>query len=77
VLYLNSNLLETGGTQNADGSITGGNKVLAMHRAMNIINWQKHGTSNKVRVLTQIVPFMNAYIQGMDTLIRAMRGEGY
>ena len=69
-------LLETGGIENADGSITGGNKVLAMDRAMNIIHWQKRGTSNKVRVLTQVVPFLNAYIQGMDTLIRAMRGEG-
>ena len=69
-------LLETGGVENVDGSITGGNKVLAMDRAMNIIHWQKHGTSNKLRVLTQVVPFLNAYIQGMDTLIRAMRGEG-
>lgn len=69
-------LLETGGVENADGSITGGNKVLAMDRAMNIIHWQKRGTSNKVRVLSQVVPFLNAYIQGMDTLIRAMRGEG-
>ena len=68
-------LLETGGTQNPDGSITGGNKVLAAHRAMDIINWQKHGTSGKFRILSQIVPFMNAYIQGMDVLIGAMRGE--
>ena len=69
-------LLETGGAENADGSITGGNKVLAMDRAMNIIHWQKRGTSNKIKVLSQVVPFLNAYIQGMDTLIRAMRGEG-
>ena len=68
-------LLETGGTQNPDGSITGGNKVLAAHRAMDIINWQKHGTSGKFRILTQIVPFMNAYIQGMDVLVGAMRGQ--
>ena len=68
-------LLETGGIQNPDGSITGGNKVLAAHRAMDIINWQKHGTSGKFRILTQIVPFMNAYIQGMDVLIGAMRGQ--
>jgi len=68
-------LLETGGTQNPDGSITGGNKVLAAHRAMDIINWQKHGTSGKFRILTQIIPFMNAYIQGMDVLVGAMRGQ--
>jgi hypothetical protein len=69
-------LLETGGVEQPDGNIIGGNKVLAMDRAMNIIHWQKHGTSNKVRVLTQVVPFLNAYIQGMDTLVRAARGEG-
>jgi len=68
-------LLESGGTQNPDGSISGGNKVLAMHRAMDIINWQKHGTSGKLRILAQVVPFMNAYIQGMDVLIGAMRGK--
>ena len=68
-------LLESGGTQNPDGSISGGNKVLAMHRAMDIINWQKHGTSGKLRILSQVVPFMNAYIQGMDVLIGAMRGK--
>jgi hypothetical protein len=69
-------LLETGGVEQAGGNIVGGNKVLAMDRAMNIIHWQKRGSSNKVRVLTQVVPFLNAYIQGMDTLIRSMRGEG-
>ena len=69
-------LLETGGVEQPDGSIIGGNKVLAMDRAMNIIHWQKHGTSNSVRVLSQIVPFMNAYIQGMDILLRSMKGEG-
>lgn len=69
-------LLETGGVEQPDGNIIGGNRVLAMDRAMNIIHWQKHGASNKVRLLTQVVPFLNAYIQGMDTLIRAMRGEG-
>ena len=68
-------LLESGGTQNPDGSISGGNKVLAMHRAMDIINWQKHGTSGKLRILSQVVPFMNAYIQGMDVLIGAIRGK--
>lgn len=53
-----------------------GNQVLAMHRALDIINFQKHGASAKVRALTQIVPFMNAYIQGMDVLYKAMSGKG-
>ena len=52
------------------------NPVLAMHRALDIINFQKHGRSAKVRALTQVVPFMNAYLQGMDVLYQAMSGKG-
>jgi hypothetical protein len=47
-----------------------------MHRALDIINFQKHGASAKVRALTQVVPFMNAYLQGMDVLYKAMAGKG-
>ena len=53
-----------------------GDKVLAEHRARNIINWNRHGSSESVRVLTQIVPFMNAYIQSMDVLLNTINGTG-
>ena len=53
-----------------------GNEALAMDRALNIINFQKHGKNAKVRALTQVVPFMNAYIQGMDVMLSAMSGRG-
>jgi hypothetical protein len=53
-----------------------GNQVLAMHRALDIINFQKHGSSAKIRAMTQVVPFMNAYLQGMDVLYKAMSGKG-
>jgi len=69
-------LLETGGVKQSDGSIKGGNEILAMNRALNIINWQKRGASGFVRNLTHMVPFLNAYIQGMDVLFNAMRGKG-
>jgi hypothetical protein len=69
-------LLETGGVRQPDGSIQGGNEILAMNRALNIINWQKRGLSNSVRAITHVVPFSNAYIQGMDVLINALRGKG-
>jgi hypothetical protein len=69
-------LIETGGTVQADGSIIGGNEVLAMNRALNIINWQKRGASSGVRILSHTVPFLNAYLQGMDVLINAFRGKG-
>ena len=52
------------------------NPVLAMHRALDIINFQKHGRSAKIRALTQVIPFMNAYLQGMDVLYQAMSGKG-
>ena len=69
-------LLETGGVKQSDGSIKGGNEILAMNRALNIINWQKRGASGFVRNLTHMVPFLNAYIQGMDVMFNAMRGKG-
>lgn len=69
-------LIETGGVQQADGSIIGGNEVLAMNRALNIINWQKRGASGIVRTLSHTVPFLNAYLQGMDVMINAIRGKG-
>lgn len=53
-----------------------GNEALALDRALNIINFQKHGKNSKVRALTQVVPFMNAYIQGMDVMLSAMSGRG-
>jgi hypothetical protein len=69
-------LLETGGVKQSDGSIKGGNEILAMNRALNIINWQKRGASGFVRNLTHMVPFLNAYIQGTDVMFNAMRGKG-
>ena len=68
-------LLETGGVKNEDGSITGGNEILAMNRATNIINWQRRGQSGKVRWFVHLIPFANAYIQGADVLIQAARGK--
>ena len=50
--------------------------MLAMNRALNIINWQKRGAATWVRKLTHVVPFLNAYLQGMDVLINALRGKG-
>ena len=53
-----------------------GDRDLAEDRARNIINWKRHGANHNVRVLAQIVPFMNAYIQSMDVLLSAMTGTG-
>ena len=69
-------LLESGGVRQADGSVAGGNEILAMNRALNIINWQKRGASSSVRTMTHVIPFANAYLQGMDVLLNAMAGKG-
>ena len=69
-------LLESGGVRQADGSVAGGNEIEAMNRALNIINWQKRGASSSVRTMTHVIPFANAYLQGMDVLLNAMAGKG-
>jgi hypothetical protein len=53
-----------------------GDRVLAFHRAKEYINFKTAGNGQTVRILRQIVPFMNAYIQGMDVLYRTMQGKG-
>lgn len=56
----------------------GGDKLLALHRAREIINFRRYGMGDQlgvVHMLTQIIPFYNAYIQGMDVLYRALSGK--
>jgi len=68
-------LLDTGGVMQPDGTIVGGNEILAVNKAINIINWNKKGSSQNLRLFTHTIPFLNAYIQGMDILINVMRGK--
>lgn len=67
-------LLDTGGKRQADGDITGGDKVLAQTRARELINFTRKGTSSSMRMAAQVIPFFNAYAQGMDVLYRAASG---
>ncbi len=53
-----------------------GDRVLAFHRAKEYINFKTAGNGQTVRILRQVVPFMNAYIQGMDILYRTIQGKG-
>lgn len=53
-----------------------GDQVLAFHRAKEYINFKTSGNGQSVRILRQVVPFMNAYIQGMDVLYRTIQGRG-
>ena len=56
----------------------GGDKLLALHRAREIINFRRYGMGDQLGVLhmlTQVIPFYNAYIQGMDVLYRSLTGK--
>lgn len=53
---------------------TGGDAQLAQTRARELINFSRRGSSSTMRGLTRVVPFFNAYAQGMDVLYRAASG---
>ncbi len=67
-------LLETGGKKQENGDITGGDTVLAQTRSRELINFSRKGTSGSMRLATQVIPFFNAYAQGLDVLYRAASG---
>jgi len=53
---------------------TNGDEVLAQTRARELINFQRRGSSGSMRVAARVIPFFNAYAQGMDVLYRAASG---
>jgi hypothetical protein len=67
-------LLETGGKKDKDGGITGGDTELAQLRARELINFSRRGSLPAMRTLSHVVPFMNAYAQGMDVTYRTASG---
>mgnify|MGYP005990087631 FL=1 len=64
-------LRETKSERFPDGDI-----LEARYRAQEIINFKRQGANKTVAVARQIVPFLNAYIQGMSVYYRTMMGEG-
>jgi hypothetical protein len=57
---------------------TQGDRLLALTRAREIINFRRYGSGDKLGLLhlaTQTVPFYNAYIQGTDVLYRSLTGK--
>ena len=64
-------LAETKSAQFPEGDV-----LLARYRAQEVINFKRQGTYRSIGVLRQIIPFMNAYIQGMDVFYRTMTGRG-
>jgi len=64
-------LKETKSAQFPEGDV-----LLARYRAQEVINFKRQGANRTVGVLRQVIPFMNAYIQGMDVFYRSMTGRG-
>lgn len=53
---------------------TNGDELLAQTRARELINFTRRGSSPVMRTAARVIPFFNAYAQGMDVLYRAASG---
>lgn len=54
---------------------TGGDWVQASWDALNVINYGRRGRNPVLRIVTAVVPFMNARIQGLDKLWEGASGQ--
>jgi len=53
---------------------TNGDELLAQTRARELINFTRRGSSATMRTAARVIPFFNAYAQGMDVLYRSASG---
>jgi hypothetical protein len=51
-----------------------GNETEALYRALEVMNFNRKGSSPVVRILTAAIPFLNARIQGLDVFYRTAMG---
>jgi len=52
-----------------------GNETEALYRALEVMNFNRKGSSPVARILTAAIPFLNARIQGLDVLYRTAFGQ--
>jgi len=52
-----------------------GNEAEAIHQSLEVMNFGRMGSSPMIQVISAIVPFFNARVQGMDVLYRAGFGK--
>jgi len=52
-----------------------GDALLATTRSREFINFRRRGASSVMPALASTIPFFNAYLQGMDVLLRAATGK--
>ena len=48
-----------------------GNEAQALYEALEVLNFNRRGAGAEIRLLTALIPFLNARIQGLDVLYRA------
>ena len=48
-----------------------GNEAQATYEALEVLNFSRRGAAPGIKILTAIIPFLNARIQGLDLLYRA------
>jgi hypothetical protein len=53
-----------------------GNEAEALYRSLEVMNFGRKGNSAVIRIVTALIPFLNARIQGLDVLYRAGFGKG-
>lgn len=53
-----------------------GDEMQALYQAANVINFLHHGSAGYVQAMVRVVPFLGAYANSMDVLIRALMGGG-
>jgi hypothetical protein len=51
-----------------------GNETEALYRALEVMNFNRKGSSPIVRILTAAIPFLNARMQGLDVFYRTAFG---
>jgi len=52
-----------------------GNETEALYRALEVMNFNRKGSSPVVRILTAAIPFLNARVQGLDVFYRTAFGR--
>ena len=53
-----------------------GNETQALYQAANVINFLHHGSAGYAQAAVKVVPFLGAYANSMDVLIRSLMGGG-
>ena len=53
-----------------------GNETQALYQAANVINFLHHGSAGYAQAIVKTVPFMGAYANATDVLVRALVGGG-